>query len=467
MAKALSPTFAVIDVESTGGDPRIDRIIEIAIVIHNGKRVVEEWSSLVNPDRNILPFVATLTGINDAMVESAPRFSEILDKVLEMTEGRVFVGHNVRFDYTMVSNEFKKLGFPFRRRQLDTIKITKQLIPGLKAYGLGTVSKELDIPNESRHRALGDASATAILLDKLIKINKAIVFEEALKQEISENVLPPNLKKSQIDDLPEEVGVYYYKDEDGKIIFVGKSTNIRQRVLTHFSEDLNSPKQIKLKEKIHFIDYELHGNELIALIEESNEIKKWLPEFNLSQKRKRYKFGVYSEVDKSGYVRLKVKAVNQNEPFMTFTNKRFGDDTLAKLSEKYFLCKQLLGLESPKDTYCSGYEVGLCRGACLKEEDPADYNIRVTQALMAGEFIQPSFCIIAEGRKINEKGLIYIENNKLIGYGYVEEDVSANITKENIIDYIHPKAHTKDIQKIIFHFLNRYGKYVKIISFAG
>ncbi|MCB0502317.1 MAG: GIY-YIG nuclease family protein, partial [Bacteroidetes bacterium] len=233
-----------------------DRITEIAIIVHNGQRIIEEYSTLINPLRPIQPFVMALTGISNEMVQDAPTFEEVVDRIHLLTENRIFVAHNVNFDYGFLKSEFKRAGKTFRRKTLCTIHTSKKVFPNKRSYGLGNICKELEIEIHDRHRAHGDASATAILLEKLLFNDKKKIIKDLLKGELATTHLPSNITESLVDELPEETGVYYFLNEKGQIIYVGKSKNIRERVISHFRNDSNSSAALKMKEQIHDITYE-------------------------------------------------------------------------------------------------------------------------------------------------------------------------------------------------------------------
>ena len=289
--------FAIIDTETTGGKPLNDRVTEIAIIVHNGKRVIESYSTLINPCRKIDPFVSGMTGITDEMVQDAPLFSDVVQKIIDLTEGKIFVAHNVRFDYGVLRNEFKRLGKTFIRKQLCTVKLSRKIIPGLPSYSLGRLCESLDIQIQNRHRALGDAEATAVLFERLLLNDRKEMIRSELNEGLTDGILPPNIQKNQVEILPEDPGVYYFLDQNKKILYIGKSTNIRKRVISHFSNDLKSQKSASMKEKIHGIDYKLTGNELVALLEESNEIKRFMPPYNVSQRIKKYRQGIFLRSD--------------------------------------------------------------------------------------------------------------------------------------------------------------------------
>ena len=263
--------YAIVDVETTGGKFNEEGITEIAIFRYDGERIVDQFSSLINPQREIQPFVERLTGINSKMLVNAPKFFEVAKRIVEITEGAVMVAHNAEFDYRMIRTEFKRLGFEFERQSLCTVDLAQKLIPDLPSYKLGKLVRSLGIPISDAHRAHGDAQAT-------VELFKVLLEKDSRKEIISTHV--KTLSKKQvpskylniIEDLPSETGVYYIHNEAGKIIYIGKSKNIKKRVLSHLTS--KTRKAEKIQKGIHHVTYELCGNECLALLKEQHEIKK-------------------------------------------------------------------------------------------------------------------------------------------------------------------------------------------------
>lgn len=456
--------FAIIDIEATGGNPKKDRITEVAIFIHNGKRVIEQYCTLINPETYISPFITALTGITNEMVAEAPTFAEVADKIQELTAGKVFVAHNVRFDYSFINNEFKRIGQRYLRKQLCTVRLSRKLIPGLTSYSLGRLCQQVGIPVEHRHRAFGDAAATAELFDLMLKQDKESIINEALKDEINQSILPPHLTRDHLEELPEETGIYYFRDERGKILYIGKSTNIRQRIISHFSGDMNSEKYFGLKNKMRSIDYQLTGNELVALLLESHEIKRWMPEFNSAQRRKKYRYGLYMEENDNGYLQLKMRMLQLHEPLFPVSNPRRGEDILLSLAEDNNLCLKLCGISSSEGA-CLHHHTGLCAGACIGEETPENYNIKVERAIARYRFENPSFMIVGEGRSPVERSVICVENGQYIGYGFFDGEEEQITDTEQLKAVIQPLPDHPDIHKIIRSFLKKKTKGSRVITY--
>jgi DNA polymerase-3 subunit epsilon len=454
--------FAIVDIEATGGNPKKDRITEIAVFIHNGQKVVEQYCTLVNPQTYISPFISALTGITNEMVAEAPTWEEVAPILTALTEGKVFVAHNVRFDYSFVSNEYKRLGLRFQRKNLCTVRLSRAILPGLESYSLGRICHHAGIPIEHRHRAFGDGAATAELFNVLLQNDKQEIILDTLKDEISQSILPPNLRREVLDDIPEEPGVYYFRDLRGRIIYIGKSTNIRQRVISHLSEDINSAKHLDMKSRICDITWELTGNELLALLIESKEIKRWMPEYNYAQRRRRFRYGVYQFTDADGYHCLKAQMLKiGEEPLVGFGSKRSAESMLLNLAEKNGLCLQKCSLNPPGEA-CLLHPDGPCGGACKGEEPAEEYNAKLQLALSKFKYINPNFSIVGEGRRPQERSIVYVENGLIQGFGFFDEAMDGDYALHQVKPLLQPLPDHPDLHRIIRSFLRKNKKHHEV-----
>jgi DNA polymerase-3 subunit epsilon len=451
--------YAIVDIETTGGSHQNDKITEIAIYIHDGNRIVDEFCSLVNPERSIPYFITGLTGITNEMVADAPKFYEIAKEIVKLTENKIFVAHNAGFDYNFIRNEFKNLGYDYKRQQLCTVKLSRKIIPGLKSYSLGNICNDLNIIINDRHRAAGDAFATVRLLEKLLHLDELAGNGDIT---LSTPKLHPSLKKETIENLPQAPGVYYLHDETGKIIYIGKSKNIHARVLSHLSNQATK-RAGEMRDRIAGISYELTGNELVALLLESHEIKLHKPLYNRRQRRSMFTYGLFTYKDENNYTRFMLdKSENRVEqPLTTFNNKKAAVAFINKMVEKYRLCQKLSGIYNSQGS-CFHYSIMECNGACDGKEHPEIYNIRAREALENFKFIHDNFLIIDKGRDINEKTVIKIKNGKYMGFGYIEKDTSI-MDETNLDDYLKPLYDNRDVQMIIKNYLKK-NKVEKIIK---
>ncbi|HTM97720.1 MAG TPA: exonuclease domain-containing protein, partial [Pedobacter sp.] len=304
--------YAVVDIETTGGYAAHHGITEIAILIHDGEKVINQYETLINPHQSIPIYIQALTGINDEMVSDAPDFRTVADEIYHLLHDKIFVAHNVNFDYSFIKHHLEACGYSLNSKKLCTVRLSRKLFPGFPSYSLGKLCSSLAIPLTNRHRAEGDASATAVLLKMLIEKDIDGLIPDTLKKSSKEQTLPPNLQKAQIDKLPNTPGVYYFKDHKGKVIYVGKAKQIKKRVCTHFTgHSITQQRQNFLKD-IHSIDYQTCGTELMAFILEAAEIKKLWPENNRAMKRFEQKYSLYHFEDQNGYIRLGIDKYRNN-----------------------------------------------------------------------------------------------------------------------------------------------------------
>ena len=312
--------YAIVDIETTGSFAHSNGITEIAIVLHNGEEVEGSYETLINPRVPIPKYVASLTGISNQMVEDAPEFSVVAPRIYQLLNNRIFIAHNVNFDYSFIKYHLKQSGIEWNARKLCTQRLTRKSFPQLKKYGLENVCRELNIHNENRHRAGGDARATAVLFDMILRQDGATIIKDFLKRENQEQLLPPNLSHDQVSRLPERPGVYYFHDAAHKVIYVGKAKSLKKRVISHFTGlDISKKRQDFLKH-IHAITYHECATEFTASIFESIEIKRLWPAFNYSQKRPDQLFGIYFFEDAKGYYRLAIDKKRKNLPALILFN---------------------------------------------------------------------------------------------------------------------------------------------------
>jgi len=455
--------YAIIDIETTGGSARTEKITEIAIYLHDGEKITDEFVSLVNPEMNIPYFITNLTGITNEMVEDAPFFYEIAKTVVELTEGRTFVAHNARFDYSFLRQEFKSLGFNYKRNMLDTVTLGRKLIPGHRSYSLGNICRDLNIDINGRHRAAGDALATVKLFEILLEKDREINgMRSSLIRNTRVSKLNPKLDIAKVDSIPEEPGVYYFYDESGELIYIGKSRNLRQRIGTHLSNNTTN-RAMEMRDLIADIDWELTGSELIALLRESSEIKENKPFYNRAQKRSTFQWGIYSFTDKKGYLNFSYGPVRtEEEPLSLFTSREKAKGKLESLVSNYNLCQGLSGLYETGGP-CFQYHVGICKGACCGKEPPEKYNDRAAHAIDEFIFARRNFFIIDKGRETEEKCVVKMVNGKYYGYGYFNiNDMGFGLNA--LHECIKQLPDNRDVQVILKQYL-RSNKVDKIIEF--
>lgn len=446
--------YTIIDIETTGGNAQHDKITEIALYVHDGSKVVDEFVTLINPERPIPYYISQLTGITDDMVVNAPRFFEVAKRIVELTEGKIFVAHNAPFDYRFIQSEFKQLGYNFDRETICTVRLSRKLIPGKASYSLGNLCKDLGIHINDRHRAAGDALATVKLFDLLLSVNKQHNDSDALSAVPDKKGLHPNLDLSVISKLPEETGVYYLYDDRGELIYVGKSLNIRQRVQQH----LGTAKTVKageMRSRIADVSFEITGSELVALLMETEEIKKSKPIFNRLGRRIGNQIGLYHYEDENGYLCLKSKRMSSADgiPLTTFSTADEARDFIDRLIDDFNLCQTLCGLYT-SGLACFHYEIKKCFGACVDEESAESYNVRAQRAINSIGLASKSFLLFDKGRTDSEKSVVKVINGKLIGYGFFDpSSIDGNLWL--IDDIITHCSDNRDAHQIIKSFLTK------------
>lgn len=453
--------YAILDIETTGGKYNEEGITEIAIYKYDGHKVIDQFISLINPEREIQPFVANLTGINNKMLRNAPKFYEVAKRVVEITEDCIVVAHNASFDYRILRTEFKRLGFDFKRKSLCTVELSKSLIPNQQSYSLGKLTRALGIPVSDRHRASGDAKATVklfkLLLDKDLDKN---IIKDAVKVEL-ESKLASNLK-TIIEEIPSETGVYYIHNTEGEIIYIGKSKNIKKRITQHFTGTNSKSKKIQVQ--VASVSYQKTGSELVALLMESEAIKKNKPILNRALRRTIFTHALYKYIDHKGYINLYLDKANKDEkPITTFTNRQSAKSFMYNITDKYKLCQKLTGLYKTNSS-CFKYEIEECDGACIQIESSEIYNKKVNDLITKHSYDNKNMLIIDKGRDIDEKSVIIIENGIFKGLGFFDLNYQIN-NKDVLLSLITPMENNRDNQHIIQSYVRRNKRKLKIISF--
>jgi DNA polymerase-3 subunit epsilon len=414
--------YAIVDIETTGGYAANNAITEVAIVLHDGIREVKRYETLVNPVMTIPRYVQALTGINDEMVADAPCFPEIAPFVFEWLKDAVFVAHNVNFDYSFLKYQLKACGLDLDTKKLCTVRLSRKVFPGAPGYSLGKICQYVGISNASRHRAGGDADATVQLFEKILQAGGLEQIRDMLKANSKEQYLPVNLPAEQLTCLPDAPGVYYFHDQKGKVIYVGKANNLRRRVHSHFSNNKPGRQKQEFLRNIYSISHETTGTELMAFLLECIEIKRLWPAYNRSLKRFEPTFGLYVYEDRNGYSRLILeKRKRLLPPVYTFSHLIEGQSLLRKLVREWQLCPKLCFLQTDNGP-CEGVRLESCQGACEQRERAADYNNRVEAAVTALVQSLPSFTLLDEGRNPEEKSCILVEQGRFYGMGYLPTD---------------------------------------------
>lgn len=455
--------YAIVDIETTGGYAQHHRVTEVAIYHFDGNRITDKFSTLINPARAIPNFITGLTGITTAMVEEAPTFQDVAEEIYDWLKDRVFVAHNAHFDHSFLKREFELVGIQWQTKKLCTVRLSRKIVPGLDSYSLGALAESFGIKIPNRHRALGDAHATAKIFDILLKRDQQGVIAKSIKRNSGEATLPSNLNKADYDNLPNKAGVYYFLDAKGTVIYVGKAINIKKRITSHFSGEAKEWNRSNIRNEICNITYELTGNELIALILESQEIRRLWPKYNLAQKFKVEEWGVFDYEDRNGYLRFSVNAVSRGtKPLITFPSKGEAWNFMWEKVKAHDLCPKLSGLQVAKGL-CFSHQTGACKGACQGVEKTKKYNKKVQQAIDSFFESGSSAAIIGQGREDGERSLVLVEKGNYLGFGFYDQ-------QEKISDFESAKNFirlSKD-NRVVQHLVNSYlinPKGVEVVQF--
>ncbi len=447
--------YAIVDIETTGGFAAANGIIEIAVLVTDGTQVIQEFHTLLNPYYTIPGFIESLTGITNEMVEYERDFKSIADELFELLQDKIFVAHNVNFDYSFVKHHLAQSGYDLNCKKLCTIRLGRQILPGLNGYGLGKICKHLGIIIEDRHRAKGDAEATVKLFHHLLQCDTNNHVQTMLKAKSKEQFLPPNIPSAEIKNLPSHPGVYYFHDKKGKVIYVGKAKSLSKRVNSHFSNNKTNKQKQEFLKKIYHITYQETATELMAFILESIEIKKLWPEQNRSQKKFEQAYGLYSFEDGRGYLRLCIEKRKKNlKSLYTFNQLTEAYTLLRKLMHTFELCPKLCFLQA-ENVKCQSLLENKCKGACEQKESAAEYNSRVLECIHHLENELPTFALVDDGLDVREQSCILIEKGRFFGMGYLHADI--NVHEIDDIKYqLVPYVENEYIRGIVFQYAERF-----------
>lgn len=423
--------YSIIDVETTGGKFNEEGITEIAIYKFDGIKVIDQFISLLNPEIPIQPFVQQLTGINNKMLSNAPKFYQVAKRILEITDNTILVAHNSSFDYRMMKVEFDRLGYDFIIPQLCTVNLSKKLIPDMESYKLGKLVKSLGIPISNRHRAAGDAMAT-------VELFKLLLIKDKSKQIVNKIIKKEDVKIKNkfikiIQDLKNVTGIYYLYNEIGKIIYIGKSKNIKNRVNQLLTGNTN--KSLKIQLEVSSVSFESCGNELVALLKESDEVKIHKPKFNKLLKKEILKFGLELCIDQRNMKFLRIIHFDQNSKYIeTFSSLKNANNRLISVYKKYE----------------------------IEDQKSLINNIKIENFIKEFSFPYSNMIIIDKGRNIDEKSVILIKESNYVGYGYF--NLNYQITNYNILESLIIESNTSlNSNKLIIAYIKK-NKVEKIIN---
>ncbi len=425
------PRYAIVDIETTGGYASASKITEIAVFIFDGKKVIEEYSSLINPEQPIPFHIQALTGITDDMVQDAPRFEDLAEDIYHLLSQNIFVAHNVHFDYSFVQAELKAAGYEWKAQRLCTVRLSRKMYKGLPSYSLGKLCQQLGIVIEDRHRAYGDAKATVTLFQRIYEADSEQFIKLIEQSNAKEQRLPTHIPVEVFNKLPSSTGVYLFKNSQGKIIYVGKAINIKKRVISHFTGNNTGQRRQHFVNEISDIGFEETGTELMALLMECNLIKKLWPIYNRALKKYDPKYGLISYEDQNGYLRLSICQIRKHiAPLYAFNTVHDSTQFLLQLIQThqldFRLCAFFQSAKPEKDPHSPEAKLAL--------PDRETYNEQVNLAIDSLQANKRSFVILGKGRHADEQSYIYYKENRVHALGFIDSDLQFNDIEELVMN---------------------------------
>ena len=446
--------YAIVDIETTGGYAAANGITEISIQVFDGEKVIEQFETLINPKQIIPKYIQAFTGISNEMVQHAPSFEDVSEKIYTILQGNIFVAHSVNFDYSFIKNHLEFYGYTLNTKKLCTVRLARQIFPGLPSYSLGNLCHSLEIELKNRHRAGGDANATVILFQKLLANDSKNIIATSLHRHSKEQALPPNVPRKHFTQLPSTPGVYYFHDSKNKIIYVGKAKNIKKRVSSHFSNNSDSKQRQNFLRHTYGISFNSCGTELMASILEATEIKRLWPIFNQAQKQPEETYGIYLYEDQNGYLRLVIdKKRRHSSPVCSFHYKVDVHNFLKKLIVRFNLCPRLSYIQIDNEK-CTGMLENYCFGACEQLEEATLYNERVRQALNSLKE-RPSYIVFDKGLEEKQLSCIIVEKGSFVGMGYIPPEMKDE-KLETIKECMQPLKENAVIRQLLSRYAEQF-----------
>lgn len=442
--------YAIVDIETTGGSPERSGITDVAIILHDGEKIIHRYEQLINPQRFIPRNITLLTGITNDMVALQPTFEEEAYTIYELLKDAIFVAHNVNFDYTFIKHHLALSGYHWEAKKFCTVRNARKYLPGYSSYSLGNICASLDIPIENRHRAMGDAAATVILFEKILAAAKQ---QEKFTIPAKEIVLPPHINYDIIEKIPETFGVYFFHDATRKIVYVGKANNIRKRVLSHFTGMKTTAQRQHFLRTIHDISYEETGSELMSLLLECHYIKTHWPLFNRAFKQQEPKYGLIIYDDINGMKRLSVNLVPKNaKPFLLFDTKSTAVSRVLQLIHTYHISMK----------YCKIFDQSYEHVLSAEE----NHNDAVDTMMREISTEREDYAVKLKGRTSDEQLILFVIHNQLKGYQYIY--VEDEIDIESLYDTWKPiKSNHYMMQLIRKHITVHPGSCIKLKEYIN
>lgn len=446
--------YSIVDIETTGGSAKKHAITEIAIIqIEDGKEV-ERYETLIQPNMIIPPRIIDITGITNEMVADAPEFHEVANEIWKRTHDRVFVAHNVNFDYGFIREQFSRLGAHWRPKRLCTVRLSRKLIPNLYSYSLGKIASQFGEQIDGRHRAMGDCAFTARLFLKLQGLDQEGYIDFSLNARSREATMPPLLNRERFEQVPTSLGVYLFKGPKGKVIYVGKANDLKKRVSEHFRGNTHTGFKNRFAEQIEDLEWIVCPNELIALLTEANEIKRHWPPYNRMMKRVTLNWGIYRYTDQNGYHRFSIGRVGKwDRPEYSFRSRMDAQIRLEFLCKRHALCARYCGLQELPGA-CIEEMHGTCNKACILEEPSTEYNARFENALNELCQTEKTMLITGKGFTEKERSVVLIESGRYKGHGMVPDHVDLSQLPA-VKEFIDTGYDDQDMQAVILSHISK------------
>jgi DNA polymerase III subunit epsilon len=436
--------LAIVDIETAGSSAFYGGIIEIAVLRVEHGRIVRRFHSLVNPERSIPVSIERLTGISNEDLREAPTFRKVSRTLRNVLSGAILVAHNARFDYGFLKREFRHVGTSFTAKTLCTVRLSRMLFPEQRHHDLTTIISRHGLSSDQRHRAVDDAMAVYRFLVALYAGPEAQRAEQAVRTILRGGVLPPHVDPNILNELPEDPGVYLFYGGGDELLYVGKSVNIRARVLSHFSGDHVSGRQMEMCRNIHRIEFRQTAGELGALLLESRLIKELQPVYNQASRRRRKLVIARGTVNRQGYMCIALEEIDHihldpEAPIMAlFRSAKQAKEFLGRTAKEHRLCHKLIGLERTTG-YCFGYHLHQCGGACRGEEPAAVYNARCEQAFAERKIKAWPFSggIVIEERDGEEAGEVFLIDQWCLvsSFRYMDGGYERHLPGDHRFDY--------------------------------
>ena len=461
MADIIKETFALIGVATTGKGLRNNRVIEICILRVEHGIIVDRFSSLVNPEQRIPSYITERTGLDDNIVSDAPIFSEIAQAIDSITEQAILVAHNASYVSHVLQSEFRYLGYNYERPKICTIRLAKKLMPNMFSYELDRLCGNLGIPILKVSRVEDQTEALEVLFLRLLSLDEDENFQNivaVLKPLERQSKVPEHIANEEFSKLPEKSGIYQFKDLEGSIIYVGKAKNIRRRVLSHFYT--KDAKENALCAETYSFEYEVTGNELIALLLEAELIRSLVPKFNVVQKKLRNAYQIVSRNNKNNILEFGIEKKPYSFELNDIYYKKIeAARILTQLCEEFQLCPKFMGIQKAKEK-CVNMPLSPCRGICLGGEKILEYNFRAEKAWATLKSSSDTYVVIENGRNRDEKSFVLVIEGIYQGFGYYDNSQQFS-SLEEIRETTIPRKHTYHTGQILNKFKKKYPNRVK------